>query len=371
MSNYIIVGCDLHDKTINIRIAHNKEQSQKRSFKNSTSARKNMIDELKKRAKEVGGAKIVFAYEAGPRGFGLWDELNDAGIDCHVLAPTKIARSQKQKRAKNDDSDAQHIVEILRAYLLAGNALPKVWVPDKETRDEREIVRARLDAGEKITGVKTQIQSLLKRKSIDRPKFVGGSWTKRHRAWLRGLLGSASELRFGACVALGSLMRQLEALEAEAKQLDAIVEALGEERRYAVPARVLTEIKGVGLLTAMVFLTEMGELGRFGNRRQVGSYLGLAPSSNESGQSGERKGHITHQGPPRVRKVLCQAVWARVRYDSAEKKVYERIVARNPKHKKIAVVAAMRRLAAKMWYLGREAQERSGWRSKARQRSAA
>ena len=64
---------------------------------------------------------------------------------------------------------------------------------------------------------------------------------------------------------------------------------------------------GVGVLTAMVYLTEMGDLKRFCNRRQVASYVGLVPSMMESCKSGERKGHITHQGSFRVRKVLCQA----------------------------------------------------------------
>ena len=84
------------------------------------------------------------------------------------------------------------------------------------------------------------------------------------------------------------------------------------------------------------------------------------PSSDESGEADDRKGHITHQGPGRVRKVLCQAVWGRVRSDPEEAEVYRRMVERNPKHKKIAVVGCMRRLAILMWHLGLEAQRRAG-----------
>jgi transposase len=109
---------------------------------------------------------------------------------------------------------------------------------------------------------------------------------------------------------------------------------------------------GGGVLTALVFFTEMGEPGRFANRRQIGAYLGLVPSSQESGEATDRKGHLTHQGSSRVRKVLCQATWARVRNDPQEKAAYERIKAKNPKHKKIAVVASMRRLAVRMWHRG-------------------
>jgi transposase len=69
------------------------------------------------------------------------------------------------------------------------------------------------------------------------------------------------------------------------------------------------EHKGVGLRAAMVYLTEIGEASRFPNRRTVGSYWGMAPSSYESGEADDRKGHITRQGSPRVSHVLCQAAW--------------------------------------------------------------
>ena len=112
-------------------------------------------------------------------------------------------------------------------------------------------------------------------------------------------------------------------------------------------------------MTAMVFLAEMGDLRRFKNRRQVGCYLGLVPSSDESGERSEKKGHITHQGPERICKVLCQAVWARVRSHPETRAAYERIVAKNPRHKKIAVVAMMRRLGILLWHTGLRAQLRA------------
>jgi transposase len=103
--------------------------------------------------------------------------------------------------------------------------------------------------------------------------------------------------------------------------------------RYEGRMLAVTKLCGVGVLTGLVFLVELGDLSRFANRRQVAAYLGLAPSSHESGKTNDCKGHITHQGSSRVPKVLCQATWARIRYDSGEA-AYERIQARNPKHKK-------------------------------------
>ena len=216
----------------------------------------------------------------------------------------------------------------------------------------------RLDVGEKITALKAQVQSLLKRCQLRRGPGLGKGWTKAFRGWLQRELADPiracrSPLGASGQAALASLLRQLQSLEEEEERLDQAVAALACSPRYEARVGEVTKLCGVGMLTAIVFLTELGDLSRFANRRQIAAYLGLVPSSNESGQRNDRKGHITHQGFSRVRKVLCQATWARVRHNEQEKAIYERINAKNPKKKKIAVVASMRRLAVRMWHLGR------------------
>jgi transposase len=355
MDNFIFVGSDLHDKNMLLRIALNKTPAVTRSVANDVAGVAAMITDLKRRARDAGGAQIVVAYEASGLGFGLRDVLVDAGIECHVLAPSRMIATPKQRCAKTDEKDAERILEVLRGHYLAANALPAVWVPDGQTRDDRELVRARLDAQEKCTQLKAQIVTLLKRNGVKKVLDVGGNWTKKYRQWLIRLRDVETPLKAGARQHLGSLLRQLEGLEQEVKTLDGLLAELIEQPRYAARAAKLQAIKAVGVLTSLVFLTEMGDLDRFKNRRQVGAYLGLVPSSFETGEANDRKGHITHQGPARVRFVLNQAVWNILRLDPREREVYDRIVAKNPKHKKIAVVALMRRLAVRLWHAGRSA----------------
>jgi transposase len=159
MDQVIMVACDLHDRTMLLKIAVAANSVVKTlTLPNTCSGRGRLIALLKSQAAEVSAARVVFAYEASGQGFGLCDQLTDAGIQCHVLAPTRIARSCKHQRQKTDEKDAQVILELLRGHVLAGNELPTVWIPDAQTRDDREIVRARLDLAEKITATKTQIQ---------------------------------------------------------------------------------------------------------------------------------------------------------------------------------------------------------------------
>ena len=267
-----------------------------------------------------------------------------------MLAPSNIARFGKHRRSKTDEKDAEHLLEILRGHYLAGNKLPCVWVPSKQTRDDRELLRARLDAHDKSVAVKTQVRTLLKRNGISKPAGTGQGWTVKYRAWLQALVECDEPLGFGARRNLDSLIRQNETLEKEVARFDDDIRLLAQQSRYAANVAKLCTIKGVGVFIAMVFLTEIGDPGRFTNRRQIGAYLGLVPSYNESGETDDRKGHITHQGPARVRYVLTQAVWNRVRYDAQEKAIYDRLVLKNPRHKKVAVVAGMRRLAIRMWH---------------------
>ena len=268
-----------------------------------------------------------------------------------MLAPTKIERSPKHRRNKTDERDAERLLQVLRNHVMAGDELPAVWVPDAATRDDRELVRAQRDATEKLIAIKTQIRCLLKRNPIGRQRMPGGGWTNGYHHWLHRLSeGRIEGLGTGAQLALASLLRQMNALEEEIVELNQEVAALSRTPRYAGAMRELCKIKGVGILTAMIFLTEIGDLTRFPNRRKLAAYLGLVPSANESGEANDRKGHITRQGPSRVRHVLCQAVWMGIRSDPEFAKTYAALVARNPKHKKIAVVAMMRRLAIRMWH---------------------
>lgn len=362
MEKVIMVGCDAHSENLLLMCALGKGVAEKVEYSNTKAGRKALVANLKLRATREGATRIVMAYEASSLGFGLYDELKENGIECHVLAPTKMESSPQQKRTKTDERDARKILEIIRGHVLAGNELPSVWIPDPETRDDREVVRARLDVADKLSAVKIQLQSLLKRNSFRRPEKLKSSWTKKHDIWLKGLTHDDGQpLGFGTQEALNTLLRQKAALEKEVELLDAALVALSETVRYAEPARALLKEYGVGLMTALVFLAELGDLSRFSNRREIGAYLGLAPSSYESGERSDRKGHITRQGPGRIRKVLCQASWAIIRGGEAqERSAYARVVGRNPKHKKIGVVALMRRLGIRMWHVGLEAQKNSG-----------
>jgi transposase len=342
----IIVGCDLHDRTLLLQFAAGTNPPQQRSFMNDAPGRAEMIEFLFDFARRNGSERIVFVYEASGQGFGLHDQLSDQGIECHVLSPAHLAKSAKRKKNKTDAKDARHLFEAARAYVLAGNDLPIVWTPPRALRNDRELVRARLETAEAGTALKLQILALLKRHGRVLPKNY--SWTKQFLRWLAEQVALLPDV---VGPVLASLLARLDVIKQQLLQLDRQVRKLSQTQRYKAPCAALRQLPGVGLLTAMVFLTEMGDLTRFPNRRTVGSYLGLTPAADESGEASDRKGHITRQGPSRVRKMLCQAAWAAVRRDDAVRAAWMRIRGDRPQRGKKAIVAIMRQLGIRMWHV--------------------
>src|SRR5207237_9564608 len=202
MTKHIFIGIDLGDKTSVTRMAVDREKSERFTFINSRQGRARVFREAKRRSEQAGGAKIVMAYEASSCGFVLSDEAKAAGIECWVLAPTKMEKSVEQRKHKNDDRDADDVVEKLRGHVLAGNRLPTVWVPDQQTRDDRELIRMRLELVEKQTQIKSQVQMLLKRQGLEKPAGLGSGWPIGYRRWLQALSESES-LGWGSAQALG------------------------------------------------------------------------------------------------------------------------------------------------------------------------
>lgn len=345
MSMVIYVGLDVHLNSIAAVWGRAKEKP--RSLTVGTTE-----EGFEALAKAVGTGEVWGVYEASSCGFEAYDRLRELGWKMSIVAPTHIAKSVHGKKRKTDLRDAKRLWEVLISHGELGTELAEVWIPSRELQEKREIVRRRLKLSESSCRVKNGILSLLRMHQVKRPEGMKTAWSRKHVAWLRGL-GKNPGLGASVRTVLESYVRELEFVESEIETLQKAVETLAAEPRYRGAVEKMTEVPGVGILTALTFLVELGDVRRFRNRRQVGSYLGLVPASYESGDADDRKGHITRLGPPRVRKVLNQAAWHRVRLDPLWRKRYEGIAARGGA--KTAIVAVMRRLGIELWRLATSA----------------
>lgn len=133
------------------------------------------------------------------------------------------------------------------------------------------------------------------------------------------------------------LERHISLLEADRAALDKILAQLIEG---TVQAQVASTVKGMGPVAIATLICEMGELGHL-DRKAIARLYGVAPLARDSGEfRGKRRVWGGRSAP---RRVLYMACLSGVRYDPLLKAFYQRLVA-NGKPKKVALVAAMRKL---------------------------
>jgi transposase len=294
----------------------------------------------------IGPGPVWAAYEASGVAWAPYDQLTAMGWKVSVLAPTHLPHTTRTRKTKTDLRDARMILGVLMAHGELGAELPAVWVPDHQTRQDRELLRRRLGLAEAVAALKPQIRSLLVNQQIKKPESIKTPWTLKHLAWLGEVARDAS-VPASVRATLGSQLRQLEFLKLELALLEEEMRKLSRQERYARRVERMRQQKGVGLLTAMGLLVELGDPLRFPNRRKLSSYLGLVPTMHDSAEV-EHRGHISRMGSPRLRKLLNQAAWAAVRLDPRWKNCFERLA--KPRGTKRSIVAVMRKLGIELWH---------------------
>lgn len=266
--------------------------------------------------------------------------LQTAGEAAGMTLATDVLDARKlriiaESVSKCDAVDARILNELSRANLK----LPTCYMPSDDEFALRERLRGRGDLVRMRTMIKNRLSAVLHRRAIPKPK--SGLWTRDGRAYLAQLsLDSAGrELIDRWC----ALVDQFDNVIDDATQT---LRQMTREPRWAKPAALLQTIPGVGLLTALTILAELGDLRRFKGRGAVSNYAGLTPIQRDSNAK-QYRGGITHRGPSHLRAVLVEAAWTSIRRAPAYNALFERIAAR--KNKSVAIVAVARRLLEDAW----------------------
>lgn len=146
-------------------------------------------------------------------------------------------------------------------------------------------------------------------------------------------------------------VEKLEAMRTVAEQTAGVLEkrllAMARSADYRHIVAALCTQRGVGALSAIRFILEIGDVHRFPTADSIGHYLGLTPSEYSSGDMLHR-GHILKCGPGTLRAAMLQCGWASVRKggDATLRAVYDRLVPRTGK--KRAIIAVTRRLVVRL-----------------------
>ncbi len=245
---------------------------------------------------ERPGSRLRFCYEAGPTGYGLERLIEELGHECAVIAPSLIPR-RPGDRVKTNRRDAVKLARLFRA-----GELTEIWTPDETHEAMRDLVRAREAAVKDRTRKRQEIRSFLLRHG---KVFPGQkTWGTKYFNWLHGLSFGWP----GQTVVLHEMIvAETQCRERVARLEQAIDDALLDWPLAPVVSR-LQALRGVGLIAAVTFMVEVGDVRRFENPRRLMAYLGLVPSERSTGDN-VRRGGITKVGNARVRRVLAESAW--------------------------------------------------------------
>src|SRR5712691_7475761 len=173
-SKMLFVGLDVHKDTIAVAYAPEDRGADVES-RGTIGPRQCDIDKLIRRL-ESKGATLVFVYEAGPCGYGLYRYLTRRGFSCAVVAPSLIPRKAGD-RVKTDRRDA-----VTLARLLRSGDLTSIYVPTVADEAIRDLSRGREDAVGDLKRSKVRLKAFLLRQDI---RYEGrANWNAAHLRWL-------------------------------------------------------------------------------------------------------------------------------------------------------------------------------------------
>jgi transposase len=287
------------------------------------------------------GQELEVALEATTGWRFVVEELRAIGAGVHLAEPAETAaRRGNKKRAKSDRADARHLRELL---MIA--RLPESWIPPDHILDLRARVRLRHTLSDQRGEWQQRIQAVLYHHGCPQRRAL---MTGDGREWLAQLpLPETAREQITVAIAM------IDALDVQLAPLDRELRAYA---RRQVGCRALLAHYGIGELTAVTILAELGDCTRFSSSRHAVRYAGMDITVHQSDQR-RSPGHLSRQGPPTLRWALFEAAQLARRSGSPDRDYYEQAAARLGGNR--ACLAVARKLLKRSYHtlseLGEEA----------------
>jgi len=276
-------------------------------------------------------APVLIGMEATGNSQWFVELVEDLGHEIWIGDAAQIRASYVRKQ-KTDKRDAAHILQ-----LVVEGRFPRLWTPDREQRDLRQLVLHRHKLVEIRSRVKNELQHLSLNKGMQRQAKL---WSQEGQKLLREL-----SLRPWAACRREDLLGLLAMLDEQIGKLDRAVQLAAAEHPQA---QLLMTQPGVGPNTALAYVLTIGDVSRFPRGKQVASYLGLIPREESSGGR-QKLGAISKQGNRLLRSLLVEAAQIAVRFDPGFRKQYLHRCHQKPKG--VAKMAAARKLAVRLYWM--------------------
>jgi transposase len=318
----MVVGLDIHLKTIHGTVMReNGEIVRQEKFRTDREGLRRFLEGVPPGSR-VALESLGFCWP--------WiDRLEELGYEPLLANPLKV-------RLRAEDVKTDRVDSELLAHLTRMDWLPTCYVPPRELRWLRSILRHRAFRVKLSTAVKNRTWSELRKRDIGLQANLG---TKKGRDQV-------------AALGVFEVAQNVALLEAVDGQIKEIVARLKAWYGAVQPVRLLMTIPGVGFVTALTLYAEIGDIQRFAHPDKLAHYAGLVPRVHQSGAH-TRMGRET-KANRWVKWILIEAAWSHVRCcpEGRLVQVYEQAARRTgDKRKAIKVVA--RKLVNVVWAVWR------------------
>ena len=285
------------------------------------------------------GGELEVALEATTGWRFVVEELQAVGARVHLAEPAETAaRRGTKKRAKSDRADARH----LRELVMVGR-LPESWIPPEHLLDLRARVRLRHTLVDQRREWKQRMQAVLYHHGVPRRSWL---MTAESRAWLARL-----ELPAAAREQITVALAMIDAHDAQLAPLDQQLRAYAKRQPGC---RALMRHYGIGPLTSITILAELGDARRFSSSREAVRYAGMDITVHQS-DARRAPGRLSRQGPAALRWALFEAAQCARRPNSPDHDYYLETAARLGGNR--ACLAVARKLLKRSYHTLRELDE--------------
>ena len=276
------------------------------------------------------GLRVRCVYEAGPTGFALARDLIGLGADCLVVRARKLERHGRRRKTDKRDS-LQLALDLALHYAGRTGLLFPVRIPTPQEELHRLPSRER----EALSDVRHQLLRSAQGRALALGYHLPKQWWRPRvlRTLLPDLPAALGRLLQRAATAAAAIKEQLTAVEDEI-----VAEA---------PATPV----GVGAVTAGILDREVLDWNRFKSGKQAGSFIGLSPSEDSTGQRWQL-GPVDKHGSPRLRFWCVEAAWRLLKFQPNYRGVIwarEKLRDANTHRGKQIAVALARRFFVDWW----------------------
>lgn len=220
------------------------------------------------------GRESIVMVEASSGTFEFVYRIRDYVKEVYVANPHKLKLISMVKR-KTDKIDAEKLAMFLKMQIMSGEELVKpVYVPEDTIKELRSLFTTYRTLTNIIVKVKNSIHGIYKQHLINVPRQVLAAKTKR-TSNLGGIV-----LPDTAIIQRDILLNQLRQSEENLKMIEEQIKILGS--KYYREIDILTSMKGISVIMALALISDIADIKRFPNSKNMTSYLRSAPSVDSS-----------------------------------------------------------------------------------------